>query len=351
VNHTTTRFFPVLKAKVDSYFESSRLSRSGGSRLLSKALLQFLMALALYTGLLFLPLPGWALSLGAVLLGINLAVLGFNVMHEGGHQSFSRHAWVNSAAAYMLNVLGGNTYYWKIKHNVNHHTHTNVAGMDSDINVEPFMRLHPNQPLRKIHRYQYLYWVLLYGISYIAWVFYEDFVKYFSGRVAVHMPVKRLAFREHLIFWLTKVFYVTVYLVLPVAMLGWATALVGFLIVTVTCGLFISVVFQLAHVVESTDFPTESKVTGEWALHQIRTTSNFATDNRFLFWLLGGLNFQVEHHLFPKISHIHYPQINKLVKQTCREFDVCYHEYATMYKAFTSHLKYLQKMGVAHARV
>lgn len=345
MGRTSTFFFPILKSKVDHYFEQSRLSRSGGSRLLTKAVVQVLVAVGLYLGLLFLNLPAWALFTGAVLFGVMLAVLGFNVMHEGGHQSFSRYGWLNSLAAYMLNVLGGTTYYWKIKHNINHHTHTNVAGIDSDINVEPFMRLHPNQPLRQLHRYQHVYWVVLYGISYIAWVFYEDFVKYFSGRVAVHMPVKRLAFREHVIFWTTKVLYVVVYLAIPVWALGWVNAIAVFLLATVTCGLFISIVFQLAHVVEATDFPLGGAVKGEWALHQINTTSNFATHNRLLFWLLGGLNFQVEHHLFPKVSHVHYPQLNRLVKQTCREFNITYHEYSSMFDALRSHLRYLQKMG------
>ncbi len=345
-NNHTASFFAALKAKVDLYFESNHLSRTGGPRLFMKSAVQVLAAVGLYVILVFFTPPWWVALMLAALLGINLAVLGFNVMHEGGHQSFSRYSWVNSLAGYMLNALGGNIYFWKIKHNVNHHTYTSIEGLDSDINAEPFLRLHPNQPRKAAHRFQHLYFFVLYGLSYLAWVFYEDFTKYFANRIAPHMKPMSLSLKEHFIFWTTKVLYVSVFIALPVYLLG-AKAWIGFFVMTFMCGLFTSVVFQLAHVVEINQFPAEKKITGDWALHQLSTTSNFETSNKLLFWLLGGLNFQVEHHLFPKISHIHYARINSLVKETCREFNVSYHEYSTMFSAMVSHIHYLRKMGVA----
>jgi linoleoyl-CoA desaturase len=345
---TQNFFFNALKAKVDLYFSENRLDRTGENKLYFKSGIQVLSAVLIYCVLVFINPSVWISLPLAILMGINLAVLGFNVMHEGGHQSFSKYNWLNSFAAYFLNVLGGNTHFWKIKHNINHHTFTNIAGIDSDINVEPFMRLHPNQPLRNAHRYQHIYWFVLYGISYMAWVFYEDFVKYFSRKIAANSTPKSLPVKEKFVFWITKICYVFVYLALPIMMIGWLKALVGFVIVTFICGLFISVVFQLAHVVEITDFPTESKIEIEWAVHQIGTTSNFGTSSKLLFWLLGGLNFQVEHHLFPRVSHIHYPQISRLVKETCLEFNIAYHEYKSMAQAFSSHLLYLRKMGLSY---
>jgi len=340
-------FFPRLKERVDKYFEDEQIEQTGDKRLYLKSIFQVSTALLLYILLLILSPPIWLSVLISALLGINLAVIGFNIMHEGGHQSFSKNTRTNSFAGYALNALGGNIYFWKIKHNVNHHTFTNIEGIDSDIDVRPFMRLHPNQALLRIHRYQHIYWVVLYSISYIAWVFYEDFLKYFRGKIAVHMKPMNLPVREHIIFWFTKIFYVTVFLAVPIIMLGWLKALTAFLIISGVCGLFISSVFQLAHVVESNEFPVGKKIETEWAVHQLNTTSNFATSNKFLFWMLGGLNFQIEHHLFPKISHIHYPQISLLVKETCKEFNVDYHEYPSMTQAFSSHLVYLRKMGNA----
>ncbi len=343
-------FFRRLKSKVDDYFRTTGLSRAGGLSLMVKSCIQFLTSVAIYL-VLVLVQPGTFIAVVlAILLGLHLAMLGFNIMHEGGHQSFSRFGWLNAVAAYFLNLLGGNTYFWKIKHNINHHTYTNIHGSDSDINVEPFMRLHPSQPLRKAHRFQHVYWFFLYGISYIAWIFYEDFVKYFSRRIAQHTEPRAFAVREHLIFWLTKIVYVVVFLAIPIYLTGWVYALVGYLIVTFTCGLFISIVFQLAHVVESTHFPvisqTNAHIESDWALHQLQTTSNFGTHSRLLFWMLGGLNFQIEHHLFPRISHIHYPEISKLVRETCSEFDVTYREYGSMWSAFLSHLLFLRQAGL-----
>ncbi len=345
---TQNFFFNALKAKVDRYFSENRLERTGERKLYLKSGIQVLSGVLIYSVLIFVNPPLWISIFLAILMGFNLAVLGFNVMHEGGHQSFSKYTWLNSVAAYFLNALGGNTHFWKVKHNINHHTFTNIAGIDSDINVEPFMRLHPNQPKHAAHRYQHIYWFLLYGISYMAWVFYDDFEKYFSRKIVANMAPKSLPLKEQLVFWTTKILYVFIYIALPIIMIGWLKALIGFVIVTFVCGLFISIVFQLAHVVEITDFPLESKIEKEWAIHQIGTTSNFGTSSKLLFWLLGGLNFQVEHHLFPRVSHIHYPQISRLVKETCQEFNIAYHEYTSMAKAFVSHLVYLRKMGLSN---
>jgi linoleoyl-CoA desaturase len=348
-NNKQSPFFRALKTKVDLYFSSRGLLTSGNARLLRKAIYLIASAITLYTVLVFFT-PPVLLSVGlCALLGINLAALGFNVMHEGGHQSFSRHKWLNRVSAYLLNGLGGNSYFWKAKHNINHHTYTNIEGHDADLEVGLLLRLHANQRHYWFHQFQHVYWVFLYGLSYVAWVFYQDFAKYFSGEISQGHPYPALSRREHLIFWSTKIVYTGLYLVLPILVVGPLKALVGYAIVTFVCGIFISVVFQLAHVVGNTQFLTPDghahQVEQEWAIHQISTTSNFATGNKFISWLLGGLNFQVEHHLFPRISHVHYPQISRLVRETCREFNVPYLEYPSMGKAFYSHLQYLQSMG------
>lgn len=348
-DNTQSAFFKNLKQKVDAYFAEAKIDPAGNKKLYFKGGVQLLSAATLYTILVFFtPVPIIAIPL-CVLLGLNLGVIGFNVMHEGGHQSFSKYAWVNKASAYSLNLLGGISYFWKIKHNVNHHTFTNIDGMDSDIDAKPFMRMHEEQPRRWFHRFQHIYWVLLYGISYIAWVFYEDFEKYFSGRHAANSTPKKLALKEHFIFWFTKFMFVAAYIVVPVIMVEWSNALIGFLIITFVTGLSISIVFQLAHVVESTQFhsPHHQDINNkqEWAIHQLNSTANFATGSRSLHWLLGGLNFQIEHHLFPRISHIHYPKVSQFVKEACRESNIAYIEYRSMFQAIASHLTHLKRLG------
>lgn len=343
-------FFKAVKEKTDRYFAENRIHIAGNRKLYLKSSIQVVSAIALYITLVFFTPPGWISIMLCALLGFNLAIIGFNVMHEGGHQSFSRHPWLNKVSAYFLNVLGGNAYFWKVKHNINHHTYTNIDGLDSDIDVRPFMRLHENQPWYWFHRFQHLYWIFLYGISYIAWIFYEDFVKYFTKKIAVHMEPESLSWQEHFIFWSTKALYVFFYIVLPAVLVGWANVLIGFFVIAFICGLTTSVVFQLAHAVEITSFPVpdkdSNKVAEEWAVHQVNSTANFATRSKLFFWLLGGLNFQIEHHLFPRVSHIHYPKISRFVKDTCRDYNIVYHEQTSMFKAFVSHITHLRKLGL-----
>lgn len=338
--------FPPLKKRVDEYFSGVR-HPAGNRKLYIKAFLQVATAAALYTWLVFATPPTWIALILCVTLGINLSLIGFNVMHEGGHQSFSKHSWLNHVSSYFLNILGGNQYYWKIKHNQNHHTYTNIEGMDSDIDVKPLMRLHEGQPHRSYHRFQHIYWVFLYGISYVVWVFYEDFQKYFSGKVSSNSAPKKIAIREHVIFWFTKVAYIFMYIVVPLIFVGWLPWLIGFSIITFTCGLTISIVFQLAHVVGGTSFHSAEGGTSncEWAVHQIASTSNFGTSSKMLHWLLGGLNFQIEHHLFPRVSHIHYPAISVFVREACRKSGIEYHEHGSMLDAIASHVALLYKLG------
>jgi len=342
-------FFKSLRAKVDGYFKENQLRKSGELKLYLKSAILVLAALILYVTLVFFTPSVWLSVLLCSLLGVNLALIGFNIMHEGGHQSFSHHSWLNRISAYFFNALGASSQFWKVKHNINHHNYTNIEGMDSDIDLKPLMRLHEDQPRFWFHRYQHLYWVLLYGTAYLAWIFYYDFQKYFQGWISKGAGSKRKKQKEHFIFWLTKLLYLTIYLILPIMMVGVLPGLLGFIIVSFVFGLFISVVFQLAHVVEFTQFPAPNPGTNtieqEWALHQIATTANFATKNKLISWMFGGLNFQVEHHLFPRISHIHYPKINQLVKETCQEFDIVYNEYPSFKRALNSHLLHLKALG------
>jgi linoleoyl-CoA desaturase len=272
-------------------------------------------------------------------------------MHDGAHGSYSSRKWVNKFMGFSLNVLGGNVYIWSQKHNINHHSYTNVEGMDDDIDIKPFIRVHNNQPRYWFHRFQHVYSLFLYGITYLFWVFSNDFKKYFSGKIAEHTHMTKMSVAEHINFWVSKVLYVFFFILVPFFFVGIVPTIVGYLVMAFTAGVVISIVFQLAHVVEEAEFITPTsdnmKIETEWAKHQINTTVNFATKSKSMSWLLGGLNFQVEHHLFPRISHVHYPEINKIVKQTCSEFGIVYKEFPTVFSAIKSHLSHLKAAGVA----
>lgn len=349
-NSINKPFASTLRGRVNDYFKTRQLANTGNRKLYIKSVTLITTVISLYTILLAVTMPIWLSCLLCMLLGINFAAIGFNIMHEGGHQSFSKSKLLNSISAYSLNMLGGTIYFWKQKHNINHHTYTNIDGLDHDIDVK-FMRMHADQPHRWFHRFQFAYWFVLYGISYIAWVLFQDFEKYFSGKMGQQAERKTMPLREHLIFWATKIGYIAVYFIIPIVAVGWLPALIGWLIAGISCGFCIAVVFQLAHVVEATQFPVtdedSGKIEQEWMVHQLSTTANFATGSRTVSWLLGGLNFQVEHHLFPRISHVHYPAINKLVKATCKEFGVAYLEHRTMGEAFASHLRHIYRLSRA----
>jgi len=279
-----------------------------------------------------------------MVFGVNLAAIGFNIMHDAGHNSFSENKRLNTLLSYSLNLLGGNIYFWKLKHNIAHHTYTNIDGEDHDIEVK-FMRIHHDQQLKKHHKYQHLYFLLLYSISYLAWIFYQDYEKYFRQRMSPNADKFNFPLKEKIIFWSSKVFHFILFLVIPIAVLGWTKALLGLLIAAVICGLCLAIVFQLAHVVDGTEFKSNEAVEEEWMIHQLQTTANFSTKSKVLTWLLGGLNFQVEHHLFPKISHVHYPELNKIVRQTCQEHNIKYIEYKTFWQAFMSHIRVIKFMA------
>jgi linoleoyl-CoA desaturase len=349
-NNKNAVFFPSLKERINEYFEKNNIKPTGNFKLYLKTIVLFTVLIGLYVTLVFFtPANGWLSIFLAALMGIALAAIGFNVMHDGAHGSYSSKKWVNESMAHSLNLLGGISFLWKQKHNINHHSYTNVEGMDEDIDIKPFIRIHEGQKRYWFHKYQHIYGVLLYGVTYFFWIFYNDFRKYFSGKLTENTKLQSMAWWEHIVFWVTKLGYVAIFIGFPIYNVGLADTLIGYGIMVFVTGITIAVVFQLAHIVEDMPFVTPEsdsvKIESEWAVHQLQTTTNFATRNKFICWLLGGLNFQVEHHLFPRISHVHYPAISKIVKQTCQDFNIPYKEFPTMRGAFVSHLSYLKKIG------
>lgn len=341
-------FHSELKRRVNAYFDEAGKKQTGNFKLYFKAILFAVAAVAVYTHLVFFT-PFWAIALfECIVLGGLISAIGFNVMHDGAHGSFSNKKSVNILAAFSLNVLGGSSFMWNVKHNMIHHSYTNIDGADEDINVHPFMRLSSTQKKYKLHKYQHRYFWFLYSLLYIFWIFGSDYIKYFKKKIG-EMPLKKMHLNDHIVFWLFKATNLFLFVALPIYMIGFLPWLVGFLVTTLFAGFVLSIVFQLAHTVEHTHFPMpnedDGRMADEWAIHQLKTTANFATRNKLISFLVGGLNFQVEHHLFPKISHVHYPAISKIIRQTCEEFNIQYIEYPRMRLAIASHVAYLKEMG------
>ncbi len=341
-------FHGELKRRISEYFQQTGKSSTGNYKLYVKAILLIIAYLAVYVHLVFYTPVPWLAILECVVLGGLTAAIGFNVMHDGMHGSFSRSKWINKLAGLSLNFLGANNFMWKTKHNIIHHTYTNIDGVDDDIEAKPFLRLCETQKYYKMHRFQHWYFWIAYSLLYLFWVFYTDYKKYFKGRIGP-TPLRKMTFVDHLSFWGFKALHAFLFVVLPIYILGTIPWLVGFLVFSMFAGLVLSIVFQLAHTVEPTGFVNAKQAAGiiedEWALHQLKTTANFATRNKFISWWVGGLNFQIEHHLFPRISHVHYPAISKIIKKACQDFGMPYIEFPKMRLAVVSHVSHLKSLS------
>ncbi len=348
-NINGSNFHQELKRRVNNYFIETNKPSTGNFSLYFKAILFWTCYVALYIHVVFFNAGAWVSIPECLLMGVLTAAIGFNVMHDGGHGSFSKSKFWNKIAAFSVNGLGASALMWNNKHNIVHHTYTNIDGVDDDIEIKPMLRMCPTQKKYFIHRFQHIYVWFLYTLLLVIWVFATDYTKYFSKKVGI-VPIKKLRVFDHFAFWIAKLGYYFMMIVLPIYMVGFVDWVIGFLTITMFAGLILSVVFQLAHTVEETAFPVPletADIENEWAIHQIQTTANFATRNKLVSWFVGGLNFQIEHHLFPKISHIHYPAISKIIKKTCEEFNIKYIEYKRTRDAILSHALHLKRMGTA----
>ena len=345
----TNTFRTELRKRISDYFEENGKKQTGNFNLYLKAVILVLSFAGLYVHLVFFTSDYIVISLlECLLFGLLTAGIGFNVMHDGAHGSFSTKKWLNELAGLSLNFLGANVFMWKSKHNVIHHTYTNIDGVDDDIDAKPFLRLCENQKHYKIHRFQQYYFIFAYSMLYLYWIFFTDYKKYFLGKVGP-IPIAKMKFKDHLSFWGFKVLHFFIFIVIPIYFLGFVPWLVGFLVYMLSTGVVLSLTFSLAHVLEDAHFPLHDMETGMvedvWVEHQLKTTANFATKNKIVSWFTGGLNYQIEHHLFPQISHVHYPKLSLIVKQVCQEYNIPYIEYPKVSEAIASHYSHLKYLG------
>ena len=288
----------------------------------------------------------------SMVMGIGLAGVGMNVMHDGNHGSFSNKKWINRIMGGSIYLLAGNRYNWQVQHNVLHHTYTNIHGHDEDLEAGRIIRFSKHSEWKWFHKFQHYYSVLLYGLLTLNWSITTDFLqmKRYMRRKLSHGK-----FPNPFVNWsklvISKILYFMFWLIVPILIFNivWWKVLISFIIMHYTAGLILSLVFQLAHIMNEAEMPTPDSlgnIKNSWAIHQLKTTVNFASNNRFVSWFTGGLNHQVEHHIFPNISHIHYDKIADIVKKTAKEFNLPYNEFKTTKDAVLAHFQYLKLMGI-----
>lgn len=351
-NNKNLLFFQTLRKRVDEYFKANKIQKHGDNRMFLKTFVTFAMYFVPYAVFL----TGAVTSVPAllalcVLMGCGLACIGLAVMHDANHGSFSKSHKVNKIMSYSLNLIGGHSVNWKIQHNDLHHTYTNVEGHDEDISPRGILRFSPHSPYKKIHRFQYIYAWFLYGLMTLTWVLRKDFVRLKEYEKEGLLKAHRESYRSQLtILIISKVLYFAYMIGLPLLLTDYSflNILTGFLLIHFTGGLILGIIFQPAHVVLDTKYPLPDQsgnLENDWAVHQLYTTANFSPNNSILTWFAGGLNYQVEHHLFPGISHLHYRKISEIVKATAEEYNYPYNSAPSLVSALVSHTKMLYTLG------
>src|SRR6266478_1468919 len=302
-----------------------------------------------YVLLVFGAQTWWQGLLLAMLLGLSAAGIGFNIQHDGSHQAYSNYPWVNKLMAMTLELIGGSSYLWRWKHVLFHHTYVNITGHDTDVDLGILARLTPHQERLPFHRWQHLYLWPLYGLLAIRWQLVDDFRRLIAGRIGSYR-VRRPTGGDLVLLVAGKAIFFTWAFGIPLLFHSVHAVLLHYAVAALVLGTALSVVFQVAHCVEEAAFPLPSagteRIERAWAIHQAETAVDFARPSRVAAWLLGGLNFQIEHHLFPRISHVNYPAISTLMEQTCRDFGVTYTEHRSFWHGVTAHFRWLRRMGM-----
>jgi linoleoyl-CoA desaturase len=345
-------FSATLNRRINDYFKTNQIDRHANAEMVIKTVFMFVLYLVPYGLIVGGEITNiyWMLPL-VVVMSFGIAGIGLSVMHDANHGAYSNKSWVNDLIGYSLNLVGANAFNWKIQHNIMHHTFTNIHDEDEDISPRGVLRLSPYSDWKSMHRYQYLYAWPLYGLMTIVWVLIKDFVR------IVRYQKNGMAEKQHasitkewLILIFTKLFYITYIFVIPLLLtsLLWWQIILGILLMHYIAGFILTIIFQPAHVIEGTEYPVpdeDNMLENNWAVHQLHTTTNFGNKSRWFSWYVGGLNFQIEHHLFPNICHVHYRKISKIVRSTAKEYGLPYKTAKTFVAALYGHLQLLKQLG------
>lgn len=294
----------------------------------------------------------WVLFALYITSGFGMAGIGMGVAHDAVHGSYSKNKTINTLLSYSFNLIGANAAVWRIQHNVLHHTYTNIEHADDDINAPFFLRFSPNAEKYWTHKFQHIYIWFFYGLATISWITTKDFVRVKRYHEMGFLN-KKNEYRTTVIgiaAW--KVIYYCFALIMPMIIieLPWWMVLTAFLSMHFFTGILISTVFQVAHIMPTSEFPlpdNDGLIAGDWPTHQFATTANYSPKSKLFSWLIGGLNYQIEHHLLPGICHVHYKNLSKIVKETAEEYGMPYTTNRSFFSAIRTHTQMLKQLGRA----
>ena len=349
-NHSKD-FITELRKAVEEYFKKNNKTRFGNANMVFKSIFMLLLYFVPYT----LAISGvitnnWLYWLLWVCMGVGMAGIGLSIMHDANHGSYSKNKLINRLFGLTLNILGGSAKNWRIQHNRLHHTFTNIHEMDPDVSPMGLLRFSPDAPLKKIHRLQYIYAWFFYGLMTFSWATNKEFKQlndfkkngFVSKKEYVPLMLEMVAWK---IIYYVYIFAIPYFITGGISIGLW---IICFFSLHFVAGLILATIFQTAHIMPECDYPKaneEGTIENNWAIHQLQTTSNYAPSSRFFSWYAGGLNFQVEHHLFPNICHVHYKSISNIVKEKAEKYGLPYYSRKTYFQAIIEHAKMLKSLG------
>lgn len=341
-------FQKTLNERVNAYLRENHITGRDVPAMVLKSAIVLAWWLGTYLLILLGHFPPWVNAGLCLVWALSIASIGFNVMHDANHGAYSSNPLINKLVSFSAEFLGMSGFRWRTKHNVWHHTYTNISGFDDDVEAFGLLRLTPREPWKPLFKAQAWYFPVIY--SFIGFDFFlRDFMMVLVGKSDRNHVYPKMGVADQVTFWVGKLFFIVIMFVLPLQVFPWWQVLIGFLIVMLTVGLVMGVVFQLAHINGDVAFPqpvgSPRRIDNEWAVHQVETTADFAPRNWLLNFYVGGLNFQIEHHLMAHICHLNYPRLAPIVQATCAEFGIRYQVYDTWREALACHLRELRLLG------
>ncbi len=356
VNRGDKDFVTTLRERVDGYFKTKKIPTTANGLMIFKTIFHLVCEFGLFAAILLGDFSYETKYILWSIMGLFVATVAVNIGHDAIHGAYSKKKWVNQLLSLSFDINGASSYMWHWMHNTAHHTYTNVSDYDGDLELLPIIRLSPNQKIKWIHKYQHIFTFFFYGFATLFWVFFKDYKKFFENKVGNYSGRKHTTWAMIRLF-LFKFIYYGIFIALPLmtAYQGHVGEfIISFLLMHFFAGFALGIIFMLAHIVETTHFPVpsqEGSLENSWSVHQLYTTSDFARKSRFAGFLTGGLNMQVEHHLFPNICSIHYRELAPIIKKTAHDFGVPYLEEPTFWSALGSHVRFLRDVGNIDAYV
>ena len=340
------QFFTDLKLQVGNYFIQKKIDKYAKPFIVLKGTLLCLLYLSAYSCIYFSTNPV-VLAPVYIVLGLSAVMIVFNLVHDASHGAISRIRWINKSICFIGDLVGINTYIWNIRHNVQHHSFTNVLGGDLIIDNIPIIRISPHQPYRPVHRFQVFYTPFFYALYSFYWMFVID-LRLFMKKDICNLHHLKHPLKEWIILILTKAFYITYMIVLPAMFtpLSLLSVIGYFFIMHFAAGMLLSIVAVLGHFVEGPSFPeaTNGLIDNSWSEHELEATIDFAPKSKIVNWMTGGLNTHVADHLFPDVCHAHYYQITGIIEAYCRANNYPYKK-ETLAGALRSHYRFMKALS------